>query len=189
MNRRTVRLLCILASAMPLILIPGIAQAGISARHTAAVSSTPRVPVRYYQYRAIDKTYEGRHTGDWRVCGHGVNATNINGVTFTCSESVTVTTTESVTGGYTVTEISGSMGFSISVSYAYSTSLGLTVPLPKHTQANIDFGIYYSRYRAGMEKRLCVYPSDTCLPWSRPSWVTVQRAIAPAIGAFNERPA
>lgn len=160
-------------------LIPGSA--------AIAATGTPKIPVRYYEYRAVDKKYEGRYTGDWRVCGHGVNATDVNGVTFTCTETVTVTTTATITGGYTDSEISTSVGFSISRSYAYSRALGLTVPLPKHTQANIDFGIYYSRYHAGMERRLCVYPGDSCLAWGKPSWVTVQRSIASAIGAFSER--
>lgn len=159
----------------------------VSGTAAVAATSTPKVPVRYYEYRFIDKKYEGRHTGDWRVCGHGVNATNINGVTFTCTETVTVTTTSTITGGYTDKEISGSIGFSVSVSYAWSRALGMTVALPKHTQADIDFGIYYGRFHGGMEKRLCVYPSDYCGHWSKPSWVTVQHAVSPAIGAFHER--
>ena len=164
-----------------IVAIPPAASAATSSRQAPQPGTSS-----YYKYRAINKTFKGYFSGDWRVCGHGVNATGINGVTFTCTETVTSTTTVTTTATYTAKEISTAIGFSIARAYTYSQSLGLTVPLPAHKQANIDFGIYYARYRAGIERRYCIAPSNYCLPWSGPTYLTEQHAIAPAIGAFNE---
>jgi hypothetical protein len=164
--------------------VPSAASAATSSRQAPRIGSNP-----YYKYRAVNKTFEGDFSGDWRVCGHGVNATGIKGVSFTCTETVTSTTTVTTTATYTAKEISTAIGFSIARAYTYSQALGLTVPLPAHKQANIDFGIYYAKYRAGIERQYCLAPSNECLPWSGPTYVIEQYAIAPAIGAFDEKAA
>jgi hypothetical protein len=65
---------------------------------------------------------------------------------------------------------------------------GLSVPLPKHTEAQIQFGIYYGQFRGEMQKQECVHTlTTTCFPWEDGHWETVQNAIAPAVRATGEK--
>jgi hypothetical protein len=154
----------------------------------AAAASPDFVPLVTYNYRIINKVSQGNHTGDWKVCGVGINNTSISGVTFTCTESVSTTTSFTLTSSYTVAEVSSAIGFNIERSYTFSTSLGLTVPLPPHTQAQIEFGIYYTQFHGTMETQRCVTTAiKVCGPWGSGSPVTVQKAIAPAVRATNEK--
>ena len=179
------RVVCALALAafIPLVALPATASAA-----TMKTDSQHLIPTVTYKYRIIDRVNQGNHTGDWRVCGVGINNTGIKGVTFTCTETVSTTTSFTLTGSYTPEEVSGAMGFNIQRSYTFSTALGLSVPLPAHTEAQIQFGIYYTQFHGEMEKQTCVHTLiTTCGPWENEHPVTVQRAISPAVRATGEK--
>ena len=93
-------------------------------------------------------------------------------------------TTVQANATYTAKDISTALGFQISHTYTYSTTLGLSVPLPAHKQANIDFGTYYEKVYSGLETRLCY--DTTCEAWSTPTYFTEEKALAPAIEATDE---
>jgi hypothetical protein len=173
-----------LGTLLGTVAIPAVAEASVmSVIHDSAAS--PGVPIQGSpQYRAVNVKNEGDVTGNLVICGHGVNDTSINGVTFTCSETVSSSTTVQANATYTAKDISTALGFSISHTYTYSTTLGLSVPLPAHKQANIDFGTYYEKVYSGLETRLCY--DTTCEAWSAPTYFTEEKALAPAIEATDE---
>jgi hypothetical protein len=185
LSRSWKKVLCASAAAVfiPLMALPATALAA-----TTKSASPQLIPTVSYKYRIVSKTSQGTHTGDWKVCGVGINDTSLTQVTFTCTETVTASTSLSLSGGYSPEEVSASIGFNIQVSYTFSRALGLAVGLPPHIEAQIQFGIYYTQYRGEMEKQTCVHTLITsCGPWEDGHWVTVQHAIAPAVRATGEK--
>jgi hypothetical protein len=180
--------LAAVAAAVPLGLIAasGAAMAATSGQHISPPGPGTYV---YFNYRAVNVQNQGNFSGDWTLCGHGINDTN-NNATFTCTETVTSSTTVQVNATYTAADISTALGFSISHTYTYSTSLGLTITLNPDTQADIDFGTYYAKIYAGIENQRCVISiSGThCYAWSSPTYMTEQKALSPAIKGGNVQP-
>lgn len=155
----------------------------LAAPAAASASTKPKDIIYHYVYRVVNKTNQGNFDGDYVVCAHFDNDTTTTQPGFACSETVTATSTYSIGGGYTVSEVEGAIGFSFPISYQYSYSVAKTVAgsltLPAGKAGNIDWGVYYTQYRAGMEWELC--SNTACQGWSTPTYVTVQKAIAPSV--------
>jgi hypothetical protein len=179
----------VLYAAAAAVFVPLVALPATASAATMKGAAPQLVPHVTYNYRMVGKTYQGRHAGDWKPCGLGINDTSLKSVNLTCTETRTASTSASLSGGYSPKEASGSVGFNIQVSYTFSKALGLTAgPLPPHTEAEIEFGIDYQQYRGEMEKQTCIHANITiCGPWQDGHWVTVQHAIEPAVIATGEK--
>jgi hypothetical protein len=130
------------------------------------------VPI--HEVQRVYKNFEGRHSGDWSICGYVTKEPYTQ--TATCTESVSVSTTISGNSGYTIPEIGASAGFSVSVTKTVSQGYSTSVTVRPGGHGFVEAGIYYGRYKIGLRRRTC-NPGIPCPPWSRVDAITVQHYI------------
>jgi hypothetical protein len=152
----------------------------LAAPASAATSSADAVPFWHWEYRAIDKTYHGEFSGDWKHCVYVTQARYTQSVS--CSSGVSVSTTYSGSISIPLDYITETLGFSISYSRTVSSSISVSVK--KGGSGWYDMGFRYKEYSVVEQRRYCA-GTECPFPWGDHGEITAQYVLGSTYHYFG----